>query len=123
MRTCAGSTGTRVPALRHNEYTERFTSVHQVTFGVSSAPSIFQHIMEQLLQGIPRVSVYIDDVLITGTTEEDHLCTVEEVLSCIEHAGLKLKCSKCFFMLPSVEFLGHVVSADGLHPMKEKSEP
>ena len=92
----------------------------RLPFGVSSAPSIFQRIMEQLLQGIPRVSVYIDDMLITGTTEEDHLCTVEEVLSRIEHTGLKLKRSKCFFMLPSVEFLGHVVSADGLHPTKEK---
>ena len=42
------------------------------------------------------------------------------MLSRIEHAGLKLKRSKCFFMLPSVEFLGHVVSADGLCPTKEK---
>ena len=42
-------------------------------FGVSSAPSIFQRTMENLLQGIGGVSVYIDDILITGPTLHDHL--------------------------------------------------
>jgi hypothetical protein len=59
--------------------------------------------MERLLHGIPNVLVYIDDVLIKGVTREEHLHAVEEVLARLEQAGLKLKRSKCFFMLPSVE--------------------
>ena len=46
-------------------------------FGISSAPGIFQ---ETLLQGIPHATVYIDDILITGETEADHLQTLEAVL-------------------------------------------
>ena len=92
----------------------------RLPFGVSSAPSIFQRTMERLLHGIPNVLVYIDDVLIKGVTREEHLRAVEEVLARLEQAGLKLKRSKCFFMLPSVEYLGHEVSAEGLRPTKEK---
>ena len=49
-------------------------------FGVSSAPSIFQRIMDSVLQGIPKVIVYIDDILITGSTDKEHLETLEKVL-------------------------------------------
>ena len=76
--------------------------------------------MEGLLQGIPNVSVYLDDILITGKSDEEHLKTVEEVLVRLEKAGLRLKRSKCKFMLPSIEYLGHIISASGLQPTKEK---
>ncbi len=42
-------------------------------FGISSAPGIFQRIMEGLLQDIPRVVVYLDDILVTGDTVKEHL--------------------------------------------------
>ena len=42
-------------------------------FGISSAPTIFQRVMETLLQGIPDVSIYIDDILVMGRTQEEHL--------------------------------------------------
>ena len=91
-----------------------------VPFGIASAPAIFQRTMEGILQGIPNVSVYIDDILITGKSDEEHLKTLEEVLSRLKQAGLRLKRSKCELMLPSLEYLGHSISAAGLQPTKEK---
>lgn len=78
--------------------------------------------MENLLQGIPGVVVYIDDILITGTTEEEHLERLGEVLSRLEKAGLKARRSKCKFMASSVTFLGHMVDSAGLHLLLEKVE-
>ena len=53
-------------------------------FGISSAPSIFQRAMEGMLQGIPGVSIYIDDILVTGKTNKEHLKNLDEVLSRLE---------------------------------------
>ena len=76
--------------------------------------------MEGLLQGIPCITVYIDNILITGETESDHLKSLEEVLKRLAKAGLRAKKNKCKFMAPSVTYLGHVIGAKGLHPLPDK---
>ena len=58
--------------------------------------------METLLQGKTNVVIYLDDILITGLTDEEHLGTLEEVLARMEQAGLHLKKSKCAFIADSV---------------------
>ena len=93
---------------------------NRLPFGVSSAPSIFQRIMETLLQGIPGVCVYIDDILVTGRSEEAHLEHLAEVLKRLESAGMKLKREKCAYLLPSVEYLGHTISEEGLRTAESK---
>ena len=45
----------------------------RLPFGISTAPSIFQHLMENLLQGLLNVCVYIDDILVSGISEVDHI--------------------------------------------------
>ena len=82
----------------------RFRYTH-LPYGISSAPGIFQKAMESLLQGISHVTVYIDDILITGETESDHLKSLEEVLKCLVKAGLRVKRHKCKFMAPSVAYV------------------
>ena len=52
----------------------------RLPFGVSTAPSIFQRTMEGLLHGIPHVSLYLDDILVTGVSDEEHLTTLDKVL-------------------------------------------
>ena len=88
---------------------------NRLPFGVASAPAVFQHLMEQILQGLPGVACYLDDVLITGRNDQDHLKHLEAVLHCLHDRGLRLKKSKCAFMQLSVEYLGYQVDAEGLH--------
>ena len=76
--------------------------------------------MESLLRHIPGVIVYIDDILVTGPTDEEHLVSLEQVLHRIESARLRLKRKKCSFMAKSVVFLGYQIDARGLHPVAEK---
>ena len=92
----------------------------RLPFGVSSAPGIFQRTMESLVQGISGVVVYIDDVLITGPTESDHLAALEEVLSRMKGAGLRLRRDKCAFLERSVVYLGYRIDEEGLHPVHDK---
>ena len=88
-----------------------------MSFGVAAAPSIFQRTIETLLQGIPHVSIYLDDILVTGTSEAEHLETLDQVLNRLEIAGFRLKCA---FMLDSVNYLGHKILEKGLQPTEDK---
>ncbi|KAL5515075.1 hypothetical protein EMCRGX_G000193 [Ephydatia muelleri] len=93
---------------------------NRMPFGVASAPAIFQRTMERILQGIPHVHVYIDDILVADSTEKEHLVTLEKVMSRLGECGIKLKRTKCKFMLPSVDYLGYHISGEGISPTKEK---
>ena len=93
---------------------------NRLPFGIASAPGIFQRVMESLVQGIPGVVVYLDDILVTGKTEEEHLRSLEEVLKRLLEAGLCLRREKCVFMQDSVTYLGYRIDSQGLHPIAEK---
>ena len=91
----------------------------RLPFGIASAPAVFQRTMENLLRDIPGVSVYLDDILVTGKSLEDHIKNLEEVFIRLERAGVRLKKTKCKFMRTSLEYLGHVISEKGLQPSKK----
>ena len=92
----------------------------RLPYGVSSAVGIFQRIIENLLKGIPGVSVYLDDILVTGKSDDEHLSNLKQVLTCLSNNGLKLAKEKCQFLLPSVEYLGFRVTRDGIQPTASK---
>ena len=94
----------------------------RLPFGVASAPAIFQRLMDTILQGIPRVICYIDDILVTGTSDKDHLSNLGEVLKRLEDCGFRLKKTKCNFMAKSVEYLGHQVDRHGIRALPDKVE-
>ena len=76
--------------------------------------------MEKILQGIPTTTCYLDDVLITGRDDKEHLETLQKVLERFHQWGLCLKESKCSFMKNSVKYLGYIVDAEGLHTAPDK---
>ena len=89
-------------------------------FGLTNAPAVFQRLMQRVLAGLNPdsgpdfVAVYIDDVLVFSRTVEEHLIHLQAVIQRIGEAGLKLKPSKCHFARREVEYLGHLVTPEGL---------
>ena len=73
--------------------------------------------MDTILQGIPHVICYIDDILVTGNDDADHLKNLAAVFQQLQQHGLRLKLTKCYFMKPTV---GHLINAEGLHATSEK---
>jgi hypothetical protein len=69
---------------------------NRLCYGISAAPGIFQRTMEQLLQGIPHVAVYLDDIVVTGLTTEEHNANLHLTLARLESAGLRLKKKSVF---------------------------
>ena len=62
---------------------------NRLPFGVPTAPGTFQRAMESLLYETPTVVVYLDDILVTGKTDEEHLVNLEKVLQWMEIHGLR----------------------------------
>ena len=90
-------------------------------FGLTNAPAVLQRLMERGLNpedGPDFVKVYIDDVLVFSHNLEDHLEHLRLVLLRIREAGLKLKPSKCCFVTTNIEYLGHVLTPEGLKPAR-----
>ena len=85
-------------------------------FGLTSAPSTFERLMETVLRGLhwKTLLIYLDDIIVFSKDLDSHLERLEEVFIRLRQAGLKLKPSKCRLFADRVNYLGHVVSADGV---------
>ena len=94
--------------------------VKRLPFGVNAAVGCFQRIISTVLKGLKGVCVYLDDILVTGEDNNIHLQNVQCVLERLKQAGLQAKRDKCTFLKPSVEYLGHRIDAEGLHPIPDK---
>ena len=93
---------------------------NRLPYGVSSAPGIFQRTMKSLLNGIPYTGILLDNILISGPTDEKHLQNLEEVMKRLSEAGLRLKKSKSRFMQPTLECLGYRIDETGIYPVEAK---
>ena len=92
----------------------------QVPFGLVLAPAFFQHLMNKVLDNCPFNVTYLDDIIIFSDTEEEHLVHIKEIFKRLEAADLKMKRSKCDFFKKHIHYLGHLISADGIRPLKDK---
>ena len=92
----------------------------RLPFGVASATAIFQRTIEGILKGMPFTVVRVDDILVSGMDDMDHLQNVDEVLQRLERAGLRAKREKCDFFMPEVIYMGYIVDRLGHRPNPEK---
>ena len=92
---------------------------NRLPYGMSSALVLFQRTMETILQGIPHVAVYLDDIILTVATNAQHLETLDMVLGRQEEAGLRLKRKKCTFLADEFVYLGHRIDQNEQHPVQD----
>ena len=90
--------------------------------GLTNSPSVFQRLVSRLLGHLDFVEVFIDDILIHSIDHSSHLRHIQTVLTILQSNELTAKLSKCEFFADSVDFLGHVVSKDGISVDSNKTD-
>jgi hypothetical protein len=94
----------------------------RLMYGISSAPAIWQRFMEQILGGIKGVTVFLDDIKITGSNDQEHLQILERVLEVLQKYNIRLNLEKCQFFQDSISYCGYIINANGIRKMSEKIE-
>ncbi|UYV74754.1 K02A2.6-like, partial [Cordylochernes scorpioides] len=110
--------GTR-PLLTINTHKGLFR-FKRMPFGLANAPSYFQSVMDRVLSGIGGVICYIDDVLIATASIEEHLALLKTIFARLAKYNIKLKKEKCLFLQKEIEYLGHLVTEEGIRPLDHK---
>jgi transposase InsO family protein len=95
---------------------------NRMPFGISNAPAIFQRLIDQVIAGIPNCIAYLDDILITGINEQEHLQTLELVLSRLGEFGFTCNPDKCLFLQNEVSYLGFIIDKNGKRPDPRRVE-
>jgi hypothetical protein len=89
--------------------------------GIAGSPDIFHGKMSELMESLQYVRVYLDDLhFISKLSLEDHLEKLEEVLRRLCNAGLKVNATKSTFCALEIEYLGYVLTRDGIKPQSNK---
>ncbi len=96
-------------------------SYKRLPMGIVSSPDIFQGNMSELMESLEFVRVYLADLLcISKLSLEDHLEKLEVVLGRLRKAGLKVNAAKSTFCALEIEYLGYVLTIDGIKPQSYK---
>ena len=105
-------------------YFQRFVDevLRGLPFGLTQTPTYFQRFVDEVLRGLPFAFGYLDDILIFSPDIDTHLYHIEILFQRLREAKLKLKESKCNFLKKHVQYLGHLISGEGIEPVPEKLE-
>ena len=97
---------------------------NRMCFGLKGAPATFQRLMNRVLQGINgyRAFVYLDDIIVISPTLDEHINQLQEVFTRLRKFNLQLQPPKCEFLRHEVNYLGHVITEDGVKPDMKKVE-
>lgn len=94
----------------------------RMPFGLKNAPATFQRLMNEILRDFINKTcvVYLDDVLIFSTSIQEHIKSISDIFKVLEENKLKIQIDKCNFMQKETNFLGHIITKEGLKPNPEK---
>ncbi|KIH62547.1 reverse transcriptase [Ancylostoma duodenale] len=95
---------------------------NRLPFGIKTAPGIFQQIMNKMVAGLRGVATYLDDILVCGRTEQEHMENLLALFERIAEYGFKVRIEKCSFAKPEIRYLGFIVDRNGRRPNPEKIE-
>ena len=95
---------------------------NRLLFGVTDAPAKWQRAVDSILEGIPFTKCILDDILVGGTDDNDHIKNLDTVMARLKEYGLKVNQGKCTFMVPAVTFCGHKITAEGLQQDASKTK-
>ncbi|XP_065204153.1 uncharacterized protein K02A2.6-like [Planococcus citri] len=91
-----------------------------IMYGVGCAPAFFQEFMDKKFGHLKNTCDVIDDLIMTGKDDEEHLQTIVEVLEICLQCNIRLNLKKCKFLQSQVKFLGYLVDKNGVHKTAEK---
>nr|VZH98655.1 unnamed protein product [Spirometra erinaceieuropaei] len=94
----------------------------RMPFGLRNAARTFQRFIDRVLRGLPFVYAYIDDLLVASRNAEEHKEHLALVFDRLDQFGVVINPSKCVLGVPSLDFLGHHIDAQGLRPLSSKVE-
>ena len=96
----------------------------RLPFGLHNGPATFQRLMQLVLRPVlgKIAYVFLDDIIVFSRTFDEHVRDLEQVLTLIERAGLKVSPEKCEFGRKKLKYLGHVVTDEGIQVDPEKVE-
>ncbi|CAI6358323.1 unnamed protein product [Macrosiphum euphorbiae] len=93
----------------------------RMPFGLSSAPATFTRAMKSVLMGLEEMcTAYLDDIVVHGSSLNDHQQKLEQVFNRLRIHKLKLQPQKCSFLRKEVIYLGHVINENGVSPDPNK---
>lgn len=94
----------------------------RMPFGLKNAPSTFQRVMNNILRGLQNevCLVYLDDVIIFSTSLQEHIEKLKQVFTRLRDSKFKIQLEKSEFLRKEVQYLGHVVSSEGVKPNPDK---
>jgi hypothetical protein len=94
----------------------------RMPFGLCNAPGTFMRLMDKVFgdQNFQSVLIYLDDILIFGSTYEETMDRLKMVLHRLQKVNLKVKTEKCFLFFKRLRYLGHIISEEGVSPDPEK---
>lgn len=92
----------------------------RLMFGITCAPELFQKNMEQILSGCVGSVNFIDDILVFGSTREEHDVRLRMVQERLHEYEVALNDGKCVYGVEEIQFLGHRLSAAGIRPSMNK---
>ena len=92
----------------------------RMTFGMRNAGNTFQRLIDRTMAGVDSPSPYLDDILVFSRGDDNHRRDLQGTFERLRAAGLTANAEKCEFNKPSIEFLGHTVSASGIAPLPDR---